>query len=158
MDRQELAGQIKPIIEDYLKNQGFGLVDLILRYEGADLFLRILADRPEAGITLEDCAYLNKQISSILDEKDSIKTRYILEVSSPGLDRSLVTREDFLRCLGKTVKFFLRRKVLGKLELQGKIKSAQDQEIEVQINAESVRIPLSDIAKARQIIDKIQGD
>ncbi len=153
MDKQELITQIKGIIEDYLKNQGVELVDLIYRHEGQDLFLRILADKPEGGITLQDCAYLNRQISSLLDETELISSRYILEVSSPGLDRPLATANDFLRCLGRPVKFFLRRPIDGKLELQGKIKSAQEQEVDVEMESRSVKISLSDIAKARQIID-----
>ena len=158
MDKQELITQIKGIIEDYLKSQSAELVDLIYRYEGQDLFLRILVDKPEGGITLDQCAYLNRRISGILDERDLIQTRYVLEVSSPGLDRPLVTKSDFLRCPDRNVRFFLKCEINGKRELQGKIKSAQDDKVDVEIAGESVTIPLSDIAKAKQIIDTIQGD
>lgn len=155
MDRQELINQIKEVITDYLKNQAVELVDLIYRYEGQDLFLKILVDKSEGGIRLDECAYLNNQISSILDEKDIIQTRYILEVSSPGLDRSLVTKSDFLRCRGRDVRFFLRRQINGKTELEGKIKGAGDQNIDVQSQEQCLKIPLSDIARAKQIIDNI---
>lgn len=155
MDRQELINQIKEVITDYLKNQAVELVDLIYRYEGQDLFLKILVDKPEGGIALDECAYLNNQISSILDEKDIIQTRYILEVSSPGLDRPLVTKSDFLRCRGRDVRFFLRRQINGKTELEGKIKGAGEESIDVQNQEQCLKIPLSDIARAKQIIDNI---
>ena len=153
MDKQELITRIKGLIEDYLKSQRAELVDLIYRYEGQDLFLKILVDKPEVGITLDECAYLNNQISLILDEKDVIQTRYILEVSSPGLDRPLVTKSDFLRCLSRNVRFFLKREINGKRELEGRIKSAQDEGVDIEAEGKSLTIPLSDIAKAKQIID-----
>lgn len=154
MDRQELITQIKGLIEDYLKSHGVTLVDLIYRYEGHDLFLRIIADKPEGGITLDECAYLNNHISLILDAKDLIQTRYILEVSSPGLDRPLLNKSDFLRCLDRNVKFFLRRKIHDRQEFQGKIKSVQDDSVNVEVEGKSLTIPLSDIAKAKQVIDR----
>jgi ribosome maturation factor RimP len=155
MDRQELITQIKALIADYLKNQAVELVNLIYRHEGQNLFLRILVDKPEGGIRLDECAYLNNQISSMLDEKDIIQTRYILEVSSPGLDRPLVTKSDFLHCLGRNVRFFLRRQINGKTELEGRIKGAGEESIDVQMQEQCLKIPLSDIARARQIIDNI---
>ncbi len=153
-----MLAQIRGIIEDYLNNQGMEPVDLIYRYEGRDLFLRILADRPAGGITLDECARLNSQISLVLDEKDLIQTRYILEVSSPGLDRPLATKNDFLRCLDKRVRLFLRCQINGKWELEGRIKSAQDENVDLEIDGQSLKIPFSDIAKAKQVIDTIQGD
>jgi len=155
MDRQELITQIKSLIADYLKNQAVELVDLIYRYEGQDLFLRILVDKPEGGITLDECAYLNNQISSILDEKDIIQTRYILEVFSPGLDRPLVTKNDFLRYRGRDVRLFLKSEINGKREFQGKIKSASDRSVDIEVGGRPVKIPLSDITKAKQIIDTV---
>jgi ribosome maturation factor RimP len=154
MDRQELITQIKGLIEDYLKSHGVALVDLIYRYEGHDLFLRIIADKSEGGITLDECAYLNSHISLILDAKGLIQTRYVLEVSSPGLDRPLMNKSDFLRCLDRDVKFFLRHKIHGRQEFQGKIKSVQDDSVNVEVEGNSLTIPLSDIAKAKQVIDR----
>jgi ribosome maturation factor RimP len=153
MDRRELITEIRSIIEDYLNAQNIQLVDLIYRYEGQDLFLMILADKPEGGITLDDCVYLNNRISRILDEKNIIEPRYILEVSSPGLDRPLVTKSDFLRCLDRNARFFLRRQINGKWELEGKIKSAKDDSVDIEIKGQPLTIPLSNIAKAKQVID-----
>lgn len=84
-----------------MKNQNLDLVDIIYRYEGRGLVLRVLVDKPEGGITLDECAGLNNEISRILDEKDMLQQRYILEVSSPGLDRPLNSKNDFLRCINK---------------------------------------------------------
>src|SRR3989338_2341438 len=110
MYNEALQIELKIIIEDYLKTQNIDLVYLIYRYEGRDLVVRILADRPEGGISIGDCAYLNKEVSAILDAKNILEGQYILEVSSPGLDRPLRQKQDFLRCTNKRVRFFVQRK------------------------------------------------
>jgi ribosome maturation factor RimP len=152
MDKQQFISSLRQIIEDYLKHEGVEMADLVYHYEGRDLYLRILADKPDGGITLEECAHLNTQIGRILDENDILEQRYILEVSSPGLDRPLVTRSDFLRCLTRRVRFFLREKINGKTELEGIIKNVGDESVDVQLDAQIITIPLAQIAKAKQII------
>ena len=156
MDRQAIMGELRSIIENFLFSQGLDLVDLILRYEGRDLVLRILADRPEGGISLGECANLNIQISQILDEKDILKERYIIEVSSPGLDRPLKTKSDFRRALNKRVRVFLKEPINGKLETEGIINRVEEDLVYIDLGGEAVEIPLSKIAKAKQVLDNIK--
>ncbi|MDD5155662.1 MAG: ribosome maturation factor RimP [Candidatus Omnitrophica bacterium] len=153
MDKQALSAQIKNLAGEYLKSQGVQLVELIYRHEGQNLFLRFIVDKPEGGITLDECAYLNNRISAMLDETDLMQFRYILEVSSPGLDRPLTTKEDFLRCKGRQVRFFLRQEINGRREIEGTIKDAKDDSVDIQARGLDVTIPLPDITKAKQIID-----
>jgi ribosome maturation factor RimP len=156
MDRQAIVDELKSIIQDFLLAQGLDLVDLILRYEGRDLVLRILADKPEGGISLGECANLNIQISQILDEKDILKERYILEVSSPGLDRPLKTKSDFRRCLNRRARFFLKEAINGKVEIEGIINRVEEDLVCVDIDGGLVQMPLSKIAKAKQVLDNIK--
>lgn len=151
MDKEAIIAELKLMIDEYLKNQGLELFDLIYRFEGSDLVLRILADRPQGGITLDDCAYLNSEIGRMLDEKNILQQGYILEVSSPGIDRPLKTKNDFLRSLNKKVKFFLNDKINGKLELDGDITGVTDTSVYVGIKGERVEIPLSAITKGKRI-------
>jgi ribosome maturation factor RimP len=151
MDREETTAVLRKMIGEYLAAQGLDLVDLVYRYEGRDLALRILVDEPQGGISLGECARLNYEIGRMLDENEFIDNRYILEVSSPGLDRPLVTKNDFLRCLKKRVRFFLTEPINGKLEWEGAILKADDEAVYVDIGEELV-IPLSKINKAKQII------
>jgi ribosome maturation factor RimP len=153
MNKQEIIAKLQDIIADYLKIQGLTLVDLILRQEGRDLVLRILVDRPEGGITLDECAGLNIQISELLDEKDILQTRYILEVASPGLDRPLKTKNDFLRCLNRKARFFLNESVNGKIEVEAVISKVENDSVYVQSNNELIEIPLTKINRAKQIIE-----
>lgn len=152
MNRQEITVELSAIFKDYLKDKGVDLVDFIYRYEGRNLFLRILVDRPEGGITLEECAEFNRQISGILDERGILKERYILEVSSPGLDRPLKQKNDFLRCLNRKARFFLNEPVNGKIELQGVIEKVEGDAVYIGIDKEALKIPLAKINKAKQVI------
>lgn len=155
MDRQQIITELKNIIAEYLKIKGLDLVDLIYRYEGRDLILRVLVDRPLGGINLEECADLNKEISRILDEEDMLQTRYILEVSSPGLDRPLKTKRDFERCINRKVRFFLSEPINGKMELEGIITSAEEDLVYIDNKGESVEVSLLKLTRAKQIIDII---
>jgi len=155
MARQELINELRVIIGDFLKNQNLDLADLIYRYEGRDLVLRVLVDKPEGGITLDECAYLNNEISRVLDEKDMLQQRYILEVSSPGLDRPLNSKNDFLRCINKRVRVFLNEPINAKLELDGIITEIKDDSVYIDIIGETIEVPLSKITKAKQIINNI---
>lgn len=152
MDRQAIISELESIIGDYLKMQGLDLVELIYRYTGNALFLRILVDKPEGGISLDECAHLNNQINKILEERDILQENYILEVFSPGVDRPLVTKADFLRCINRSVKFFLTESVNGRKEWEGTIYKVDDDSVYIDIDGECIGIPLAKIAKARQVI------
>ncbi len=153
MDKQEIISELKNIIGDYLKIQGLDLVDIIYRHEGSDLIVRILTDRLEGGITLDECARLNIQISNLLDEKDILQTRYLLEVASPGLDRPLRTKNDFSRCINRQARFFLNEAISGKIELEGLIKKVQNDLVYIEAENEVIEIPLTKIDRAKQVID-----
>src|SRR4051812_30024644 len=97
--RDRLRGLLLPGVEAL----GFELVDAELVGGGGNPTLRVYIDNPH-GITVDDCAAVSRQISAILDMEDPIAGSYTLEVSSPGLDRPLVTVEDYRKRVGETVK------------------------------------------------------
>jgi ribosome maturation factor RimP len=152
MDKQEIIEQLSSIIGDYLKIQGLDLVDLIYRREGSDFVLRILVDKPEGGITIGECTILNKQIGNLLDEKDVLEARYVLEVASPGLDRPLKTKSDFLRCINKKARFFFNEQINSKFELEGLISKLENDMVYIDIQGETIEVPLTKINQAKQII------
>lgn len=150
MDRASLAQGLIDLTNQYLKDKGIELVELTTRYEGPNLYVRIFADRPEGGITLEECASLNCKLSSLFEENILIEERYTLEVSSPGIDRSLSTKNDFLRSLDKTVRFFLNTLVNGKLEWEGVVKKADDDSVYIEVKGELLQVPYLTINKAKR--------
>jgi ribosome maturation factor RimP len=152
MDRHEIIEQLRSLISDYLKDMNLDLVDFNFRYEGRDLVLRILVDKPDGGISIVECARLNINLSRILDEENIIQDRYILEVSSPGLDRPLKTKSDFLRRIDKEAHFFFKEPITGKFELDGIIKKVEGDSVFIQIETQILEVPLSKITKAKQLI------
>lgn len=152
MDRHEIINELKSAIKSYIEGHGLELVDIIYRYEGRDLFLRALIDKPEGGITLDECAYINSHIGQILDNKGILNMRYILEVSSPGLDRELLNKKDFLRCINKNVKIFLNAPVNERIEWDGVIVKVEGDSVFIDREGVNIEIPLAKIRKAKQII------
>lgn len=152
MDRSLLINELDLFLKDYFKSAGFILVELVIRYEGGVLVLRILADKPEGGINMDECAMLNRDIGRLLDEKDIIKDRYMLEVASPGLDRPLRTKEDFSRFLNKKARFFLNDPINAKIEWEGLIVGVEAESVFVNINGENVEVPFVKVNKAKLII------
>ncbi|MCX5697370.1 MAG: ribosome maturation factor RimP [Candidatus Omnitrophica bacterium] len=153
MDRQAVAAELEGLLGDYLRGEGIDLVEIIHRYEGRDLVLRLLVDRPEGGISLGECARLNIGISRILDEKNFLDMRYVLEVSSPGLDRLLKTKRDFARCINKKARFFLNTPINGKIEWDGIITRIDEDTLYIDIEGSLLGIPLASINQAKQIIE-----
>jgi ribosome maturation factor RimP len=149
----QLIEQAKDLITAFLDKQEFYLVEISHFCQGNVLSLRIIVDRPEGGISIGECASLNNQIGKLLDEKGILETRYILEVSSPGIDRPLVNEKDFLRCLDKEVKFFFTELVNGKLEIEGVIKRVENGSVYVDVMSVPFEAPLLKIAKAKRIIN-----
>ncbi len=103
MNEQKID-KIRELIKRYLDDYEFQIVELQLKGGGGRSILRILIDRKNGGISIAECAKLNEEIGLLLDKSDLLQERYSLEVSSPGADRPLVTKEDFERKKGKTVR------------------------------------------------------
>lgn len=152
MDKYEVIEELKKLIGDYLLTRGFVLVELVYRYEGRDLMLRVLADRAQGGINLEECAALNEGIGNMLDEKGVPESHYVLEVSSPGLDRPLTTEEDFMRYPGKAVHLFLKEPQDTKWEMEGVISKVGHGSLFIEVGENTVEIPFHRINKAKQVI------
>lgn len=152
MRNEALRAEIENLTHSILEAQGIDLVELTCWYAGRNLMVRILVDKPEGGINVAECAALNRQLCELLDEKDLIQERYVLEVSSPGIDRPLKTKKDFFRCLKRDVRFFLQEPVSGKIELQGCVLNVKDESVEIIAEDTVIEIAFAKIAKAKQII------
>jgi ribosome maturation factor RimP len=153
MDLQNMRSELKQAILSILEEEACELVEMNFFTPGRRSTLRLLVDRKEGGISLGDCARLNTKIGEMLDKNNLIQDGYILEVSSPGLDRPLVTPRDYARCINKKVRFFLSEPIKGKIETQGEIKELTEDSVFVQTEEESLEIPLAKVAKAKQVIE-----
>jgi ribosome maturation factor RimP len=112
---------IRAIVERVAASNGLELVDVELRGGGKSRMLRIFIDKP-AGVTHEDCATLSREVSTIFDVEDAVPGgAYVLEVSSPGLDRKLFRAQDFERFQGSRVKLTTRDPVNGNRHFEGRL-------------------------------------
>ncbi len=152
MNSQELLDSLKVIIIPLLEYQDVILVDLNLSRTREGIILRLLLDKKEGGITLADCAGLNRGIGELLDANDIIKDRYILEVSSPGLDRPLKTKEDFARCKNREVMVFLNQPLGGAMQIEGSIDKVDEEAVSILTGKGTEVVPLVNIHKAKQRI------
>jgi ribosome maturation factor RimP len=113
--------------------------------------LRVFIDK-EGGVTVDDCAEVSRQLSALLDEEEVIRGAFVIEVSSPGLDRPLHGEDDFRRFEGRLAAVTAKTPLVGKRrDAVGRIAGVEDGHLlldEVK-NGERLRVPLDEIAKAR---------
>lgn len=138
------------MLEPGVRALNFELVDVELGGSPANPLLRVYIDSPR-GIDVEDCARVSRQLSAILDVEDPIPGQYTLEVSSPGLDRPLVRREDFVRFQGAQVKVRTSQPVLGRKNFTGRLVSVEGDQIVLDMDKESYTLALDNIEKARLV-------
>ena len=139
---------VEKIAEEILANTDYELVDVEYVKE-RDCFLRVSIDK-EGGIGLDDCQEVSGLLDEKLEELNIINDRYILEVSSPGLDRALKKEKDFKREMGKLVDITLYKAIDGEKMLTGKLTGYTKDIITID---ETREIALKDIALVRLHID-----
>ncbi len=145
-----LVQKIAPLIEDLIQGFGLVLIELNIHALGGKTGIELFIDKPKGGITIDDCAQINRKLGDLIDQQNLIENSYVLEVSSPGLDRPLKTVKDFFRMMGRNVRFFLAQSVENKMEHVGLIKSVNDDRVLIETkSAQEVIIPMAFINKAR---------
>ena len=152
LQSRDLVDKIKEVAQPYILSRGFELADMNYYYMGNRLVLRIFIDRPCGGITIDECALVNEELGGILDVSGILEQNYVLEVSSPGLDRALKTRDDFKRVINRRLTLFLNESIKGKSEIRGVLNKADEGFVYIESETEEFRIPYSKIVKAKQII------
>lgn len=130
------------------KEQGVFLVHAEYKKENGDYYLRLFIDK-DGGVGIDDCESFSRVLSDRLDEDDLIQDAYILEVSSPGVDRKLTTEREFLHYIGKEVDVKLYAARGGKKEISGILKGFADGVAVVDIDGENVEIPRKDAVYIR---------
>ncbi|MGH8195235.1 MAG: ribosome maturation factor RimP [Woeseiaceae bacterium] len=146
MTGEELARLLEPTVE----RLGYELSDLELRIGGGDGVVRVFIDKPE-GVGLADCETVSRQISAVLDVEDPVPGHYVLEVSSPGLDRKLKKPAHFQRFLDRDVKVKVRFPVDGRRNFRGKLTAASEESIEVEVDGQAYSLPMATIESARLV-------
>lgn len=146
-----IIDKIKESMKPLLDDMGLVIVDMQLKKGRGSGFLKILVDKKEGGITAADCVEANERIGLLLDESNLLEGSYLLEVSSPGIDRPLITKEDFERKKGRSVKIETKELFAeNKKDFTGIIAEVEEDGVIVGMdNNRQYKIPFTLIKKAK---------
>jgi ribosome maturation factor RimP len=159
---------IREIADRVAASCGVEIFDVQLRREPVGLVLRIFIDRPtrrdesgrpiverpEDSIGIEECQRVSHDVSAILDVEDALDAAYTLEVSSPGLERSMRDLDDYARFAGRMAKIVVREPVDGQVHFEGRVTGIEDGAVVLAVGrTKMVRLPYDRIARGRLAVE-----
>ncbi len=151
--RESLAARVQALAEQLAASLELEIVLVEIRGGGNRPIVRTYIDRP-GGVTLADCERFSKRFSVLLDVEDAVPFSYMMEVSSPGLDRPLVREADYLRFTGKNARVRTRGPIEGQKNFKGKILGVAQGRVELELApGRKVLIAVQDIEKANLMIE-----
>ena len=145
------SASIQALVEPILVEHRMELVELTCRPAGGQWLIRLLVDRV-GGVTIQQCATVNQLIGHALDAANLIEGGYTIEVSSPGLDRPLVSKRDFERALGEELKMDLISDEGRSKELEGVLLAVQPEAIVVKTPSGNLTVPMGQIRMAKKVV------
>lgn len=152
MTKMRIEDKVEQLVLPILERRAFDLVDVEFIKEGKNWYLRVYIDKP-GGINIDDCQEVSQELSDELDRVDPIKQSYILEVSSPGLERPLKRDGDFERYKGETVEIKLFSPIEGKKTFEGELLGLIDNRITIkQSNDQILSFEKEEVAITKRII------
>jgi ribosome maturation factor RimP len=146
---EKLEKTATALVEPVCAAAGLELVLAEFRREPAGRILRLYIDRPDGGVTLDDCTHISRQVTDLLDVSMADIGPYNLEVSSPGIDRPLVKPGDYNRFAGHLVRIWLHEPVDGRKKFKGTISAATDETVQIKTATETASFNFSQIDRAR---------
>ena len=146
---KKIEENISQLVKASVEKLGYELYDVEYRKQGKDYYITIYIDS-ENGITLEDCEKTSNELDEILDKADLIKEQYFLEISSPGLERTIRTDEHLQKAIGKEIEITLYTKIDNKKQYIGVLKAYNENSITIQ-NEEEKEIDRKNISNIKQI-------
>ena len=145
---KEVCALIEPILDEI----EIELVDIEYLFEQGRWILRIYVDK-SGGITLDHCTRVSREIDDLIEVKDIFHQEYVLEVSSPGLNRRLKKEKDFQRVVGKKMKIRMAIPFEGQRTFRGSLQSFEDGILCLSVKDDLILLPYGDIEKANLVYD-----
>ena len=149
---EAMEHQIELLVEPIVREKGLELVDVEYIREGAHWYLRLYVDK-DGGVDMDDCSGVSHRVSEILDDKNPIPQAYMLEVSSPGLERRLKKDEDLVRFQGSLVKVNTTSQFQGFKEFTGNLIGLINDEIVLEYKNKRIAIPRALVKKAHLALE-----
>lgn len=151
MNKKELKREIYPLAEEVAEELGYEIVDIEFQNGSKHDLLSIFIYKKE-GIDLDDCTEMSRSLEKKLDNLEALKNPYYLEISSPGLDRPLKTKDDYRRNVGNEVDVKLYAPIDGQKEFSFVLEKYDDENIYFMKDEEELAIPIKSISSMKQTI------
>ncbi len=150
---EPLTNRIQQILEPSLLAGGIAIVQIRMMGGQNRPTVQIMVEHTDGGrVTLDECAKVSRSCSAILDVEDALSSAYVLEISSPGIDRPLIKPEDFAKYAGQMAKIETRHLIEGRKRFHGKLERADDESVFINQDNISVGVPFIDIVSAKLAI------
>ena len=151
MSTSNIITAVQAIVQPFLDEHHFELVDIEYVKEGSNWFLRIFVDK-DGGIDIDECGRISEFVSEQLDKHDPIADAYFLEVSSPGAERPLKKPADVHKAVGKHVYITTYGPVDGAKEFEGTLEAFDEENVVIRVGKKTHTIPYAKVASARLAI------
>jgi ribosome maturation factor RimP len=160
MPPADVIERVRAIADRVAASYGLEIFDVQFRREASGMVLRVRIDRPgpaataEDSVSVDDCATISRDLSAILDVDDVVPTAYVLEVSSPGLDRPLTRAGDYERFAGRRAKLVMTQPVDGQGYFKGRLRGVEKGNVLIEAEDKRThRVPLDLISRANLEVD-----
>ncbi len=142
------------IIDPIAEAMGYEIVRIALQNSarGGPVTLQIMAERPDGTMLVEDCATLSREVSVILDVEDPVSGEYVLEVSTPGIDRPLTRRKDFVNFTGYEAKIELSVPEDGRRRFRGKLHGMSGDLVKIEVDGDVFEVDFTNIHRSKLVM------
>lgn len=147
-----MADRLQALLEPTIAGLGYELLGIERARHGESQLLRLYIDQP-AGITVDDCERVSRQVGDVLEAEQAIRSEYTLEVSSPGIDRPLFTPEQHRRFLGEQIQLRLRNLVDGRRRVAGRLCEVAADGLVLEVDGARFEAPFDQIERSRLVPD-----
>ena len=148
-NRQSIIDEVRKLVQDL----SFELLESKIFHAGSRETLRCIVDSPNGGITVDQCVKVNRQIANFLEEEGILPDNFVIEVNSPGIDRSLKLEKDFLKIKGKQVGLWLKELFCDKDYIEGKICDVKDKKVFLEYKGDIVSVEIQNIKLGKEKIE-----
>ena len=151
MAREDITAKVTELLQDHLNGTDLEVYRITYKKEGPDWILRVFLDKTidakEQYVAIDDCENATRFLSDKLDELDFIDRSYKLEVSSPGMDRELITDKDFARFAGSEVEVKTYEQIDGSKNFCGTLISKDGDLVKISVEDKEIELPINKISK-----------
>ncbi|MBF0106787.1 MAG: ribosome maturation factor RimP [Deltaproteobacteria bacterium] len=148
---QDTAQKIIELTSGIVAEEGCELLDVELVVENGQQILRLYIDKPAGSVTMADLSCVSRSVEDLLEVEGVIKSRYHLEVSSPGENRPLRLKEHFKKVIGLKVKVITKDKIDGRKNFKGVLTDVESDFLTLEIDNQKYRLPFTEVARARLV-------